>query len=63
MKITDEITVEEGMVIGHVSTNKIGSECSFEVCTVEEYEAMTEDEAMDALEESMWESGYCNLNF
>jgi len=63
MKITEDIKIEEGWVMGTISTNKVGSECTFAVCTVEEYEAMTEDEALKALEEAMWESGYCNLNF
>ncbi len=49
--------------MGTVSTNKVGSECTFPVCTVEEYDKMTDDEALKALEEAMWESGYCNLNF
>ena len=42
------LTIEEGWVMGTVSTNKVGSECTFQVCTVEEYEKMTDDEALKA---------------
>ena len=59
----EDLTIEEGWVMGEVSTNKHGSECTFPVCTIEEYEKMTEDELLKRLEEAMWESGYVNLNF
>jgi hypothetical protein len=58
-----KITVKNGYVMGTVSTNKVGSECEFCVCTVKDYEQMTEDEAYEALERAMWESGYCNVRF
>ena len=58
-----DLTIEEGWVMGTVSTSKVGSECTFPVCTVEEYEKMTEDEALEALEDVMWESGYCDLMY
>lgn len=57
------LTIEDGWVMGTVSTNKVGSECTFPVCTVEEYEKMTEEESLKALEEAMWESGYLYIHF
>ena len=63
MIITDEIKIENGWVMGTVSTNKVGSDCTFPVCTVEDYKEMTEDQALKALEDALWESGYCNLHF
>lgn len=59
----EDLRIEEGWVMGEVSTNKHGSKCTFPVCTVEEYEEMTEEELLKRLEETMWESGYVNLNF
>ncbi len=59
----EDLTIEEGYVMGTVSTNRYGSECTFSVCTVEEYDKMTEDESLKALEQAMWESGYCEISF
>ena len=57
------LTIEDGWVMGTVSTNKHGSECTFPVCTVEEYEKMTEEESLKALEEAMWENGCLWIHF
>jgi len=63
MKVTEEMTIEEGYIMGTVATNKNGSECQFPICPVEEFEKMTENEAYKALEDAMWESGYCEIYF
>jgi len=62
-KIHPHTTIEDGMIMGKVSTNILGSECQFPVCPLSDYEKMTEEEAYEALEQAMWESGYCNVNF
>jgi hypothetical protein len=49
--------IENGNVIGAVSTNSVGSECTFEVCTVEEWLELTEDAASELLVASANESG------
>ena len=38
MEDYDFATVENGSIIGHVSTPKMGSSCTFHICTVEEFE-------------------------
>ena len=60
--------IEDGFVMGAVSTSIVGSERTFPICTPEEYEEMTEEEAEQALIEaeqalinSMWESGYADV--
>lgn len=62
-EIDDFITVEDGWVMGNIATNKVGSDCKFPVCTVHEYENMTEEQAVTILVDTIWESGYCNVNF
>ena len=63
MDITDNITIEEGFIVGTVSTNKVGSASTFYVCTVEEFEKLTDDQAYKMLEEAMWESGQIQTYF
>ena len=46
-----------------VKTDNIGSECTFAVCTTDEYKTMTEEEASKALVNAMWESGVLDLYF
>lgn len=50
-------TIEDGMVMGHVSTNLVNSTCYFAICTVEEWEELTEDEADKMAQDALWESG------
>lgn len=45
---------EESFKRGEVRTNKVGSETQFEICTLEEWEKMTEEEQQAALIEAMW---------
>jgi hypothetical protein len=45
------------MIYGAVRTNKVGSECIFEVCEKEEFEKMTEEEQSQALVQAAWDSG------
>lgn len=59
-KITNE-KIEEGMVWGVVRTNRIGSDCEFDLCSVEEYEELTDAEVDSLIVERMWESGYIDL--
>lgn len=44
-------------IVGIVRTNIHGSECEFEVCTRDEWDAMTEDERDKALAEAAANSG------
>lgn len=57
------LTIENGWVMGKLSTKITGSEFTFPVCTVEEYEKMTEEESLKALEEAMWENGCLWIRF
>ena len=45
------------MITGTVRTNKVGSQCTFDICTRAEWEAMTEEERDTALTEAANESG------
>ena len=49
--------VEDGMVVGAVHTNKVGSKCEFHICEVEEWEAMSEEAQTEALLDAANESG------
>ena len=53
--------IEEGFIIGTVRTNKVGSECEFEICSVEEWEKLTEAEAEKLAIEAMNESGIIDV--
>jgi len=62
-KMTEYTVIEEGFVMGYVSTNMHGSKCTFPICSVEDWEELSEEEAEafanDALHESgMLEWGY-----
>ena len=48
--------VENGTVIGTVSTKRVGSECDFEICTVETWNSLTEEEQFLVAIKAMWES-------
>ena len=61
MPSTEGLLIEDGFVMGAVSTSIVGSERTFPICTPEEYEEMTEEEAEQALINSMWESGYADV--
>ena len=62
MKVED-LKIEDGQVLGIVKTNTVGSECEFFVCSVQEYNAMNEDQRNKALVQAMWESGYVDVYF
>lgn len=49
--------IEDGEVIGFVSTDKVGSHCEFTICSVEEAEEMDNDEFEQCAQEAMWGSG------
>lgn len=63
MRDISELKIENGWVIGYVSTKKVDSECEVLVCTVEEYSKLSEDELYNRLEEVAWESGQIELYF
>jgi len=53
----EERKIEDGMIIGIVKTAISGSDCDFEICSVEHWEKLTEAEAAKLAIESMYESG------
>ena len=61
-KITNE-KIEDGFVIGYASTQKVGSECTFEICSVEEWEELSEEEAEKLAQEAMYESGVMDWGY
>lgn len=56
MASLENITVEDGWVIGYVRTNMVGSKCEFQICEVDEWIELTEEEASDSAREAMYES-------
>jgi hypothetical protein len=48
--------VQDGWVIGTVSTGYVGSRAEFRVCTVEAWSEMSEEESNKAVAEAAWES-------
>jgi hypothetical protein len=51
----------DNIITGTVRTNRVGSECTFEICLVEDWALMTEGERNDALIEAMWGSGLVDV--
>jgi hypothetical protein len=49
--------IQEGMIIGTVKTYMRGSECDFEICSVETWESLSDEEADHIAIEAMNESG------
>lgn len=56
-KIAENTKVENGVVMGYVQTNMVGSKSWFEICPLEEWEELTEEDAEALALEAMWESG------
>lgn len=56
-EITEDMKIENGYVVGYVRTDKVGSECEFIICSVEEWKEMTDDKAHETARDSMYESG------
>jgi len=56
-KIEEWTKVEDGTVMGYVRTNKVGSDCEFEICSIEEWKELTEEEAEKLALDALWESG------
>lgn len=56
-KIESHQKVSDGWLIGTVRTNRVGSECEFAICSVEEWEKLTDDEGEKLATEAMNESG------
>jgi hypothetical protein len=57
------VKVKNGMVIGTVSTRKTGSKCEFEICEVEEWNELTEEEQDKLAIEAMWDSGILDTSW
>jgi hypothetical protein len=57
MASIEGLLIEDGMVVGGVSTNKTYSECTFVVASVEEWEDMTQEQADEALADAAFDSG------
>ena len=55
--------VENGMVIGSVSTRKVGSKCEFGICEVEEWSELTEKEQDKLAIEAMLDSGVLDTSW
>lgn len=53
--------IENGWIIGTVRTDKVGSECDFEVCTVEEWEELEEKDTGKIVIEALNESGILDV--
>jgi hypothetical protein len=51
------MSVENGMVIGTVSTRKAGSKCEFEICEVEIWNELTREEQDVLAIQMMLDSG------
>lgn len=56
-KLNEWTTIEEGCVMGYVETNRVGSRCEFQICPVDEWLEMSEEEAEQVALEALWESG------
>ena len=52
-KLEEHTTVEDGSVMGRVSTSMVGSDVTIEICSVEEWEEMTDKEAEELALEVM----------
>jgi hypothetical protein len=53
--------MSDKMKVGIVATNKVGSNCEFDICSEEEWGSMSEDDQQKALIEAMWESGILDV--
>ena len=49
------------MKYGEVGTDKVGSKCQFEICSLEDWESMTEEEQNKELLQAMWDSGIIDV--
>lgn len=56
-KIQEDTKIENGYVMGHVSTDIVGSRCEFEICRVEEWEELTAEDAEKVAQEALFGSG------
>lgn len=61
MASLDGRKIEENTIIGTVKTDKTGSECDFEICPVEVWETLTEEEANKLALEALHESGVLQI--
>jgi hypothetical protein len=56
-QITESTIIEDGDVMGTVKTNRVGSECKFSICSVEEWEELSDEEAQKLATQALFESG------
>jgi len=61
--VTNAVNVVNGEVMGYARLDPSHQACEFSVCTIEEYEVMTETEASAALVSAMRESGILDLYY
>ena len=55
--------VKNGMVIGTVSTRKVGSECEFKICDEETWNELTEEEQDVLAAQMMLDSGVLDVSW
>lgn len=55
--------IEDGMVMGEVSTDKVGSSCTFEICSVEEAEEMNDRDFEEFAQQALYESGMMSWSY
>lgn len=55
--------IEDGIVMGFVSMGIVGCRETFEICTVEEWVKMSEEEAEKLAQESLWCSGIVDWGY
>jgi len=62
-KLEDHTVVEDGIVMGYVSTDKTGSECTFEICPVDEWLELTQEESEETARDAFYGSGVMAWGF
>lgn len=50
------------MKYGEVSTSKVGSASRFKICSLEDWENMTEEQQEKQLLEALWDSGVLDIH-
>ena len=60
---TKNIKIEDGMIMGQMIIDGMNDPVFFEVCSIEEFEKLTEDEAEEKLTEAKNECGYFSYGF
>lgn len=61
MASIEGLKIIDGDVYGAVSTNKVGSRCIFPVCSVEEWEELSDEASQKMLLDAAFESGQVEI--